>query len=48
VNKIRREELCEEGGQDVGEEDGGFGDIGTHEIESGRENNHVGDIIDET
>lgn len=34
-------------GNDIGEEDGAFGDVGTDQVESGCQKNHVEDVIDE-
>jgi hypothetical protein len=37
----------EERGKDICEEDNGFGECWADEVESGREDNNVGDIVDE-
>lgn len=40
-------ELRQERGDDVAEEDDAFGDVGADEVEGGREDDNVEDIVDE-
>lgn len=46
MDKVRCDQLGEERGNDIGEEDDAFGD-GTDEVLGGGEDDHVEDIIDE-
>lgn len=47
MDKVWSDELCEEGWQDIGEEDDGFGREGADEIEGCGEDDHVEDVVDE-
>ena len=45
MDEVRRYELGDEGGEDVGEEDDGFRDAGTDEVECRGEDYYVENII---
>lgn len=45
MDKVRRYELGDERGKDVGEEDDGFGDAGTDEVECCGEDYYVEDVV---
>ncbi|KZL75238.1 hypothetical protein CT0861_11293 [Colletotrichum tofieldiae] len=47
VDVVGRDELREEGGEDVGEEDDAFRDRGPDEVLGGGEDDHVEDVVDE-
>lgn len=47
MDEIWRNELGDEGGHDIGEEDDAFGNIWADEVEGGGENYHVEDVVDE-
>jgi hypothetical protein len=47
VDKVRRDQLGQEGGQHVGEEHDALGDGGADEVLGGREEEDVEDVVDE-
>lgn len=46
MDKVWCHQFHEEGGDNVGEEDDGFGDGGANEIEGGGEDDYVEDVVD--
>jgi hypothetical protein len=48
VNHIWKEEFCEEGWHDIGEEDDTFRDGRANEVEGARQDDDVENVIDET
>jgi len=48
VDKVGGDELGEEGGDHVREEDDAFGDLGADEVEGGGKDDYVEDIVDKT
>lgn len=47
MNKIWSDELREKGRYHVCEQDDGFGDVGTNEVERGGEDDDIGHIVNE-
>lgn len=47
MDEVWSEQLRDEGGNDIGEQDHAFRNTGADEIERSREDNHVEDIVDE-
>ena len=47
MDEVRRNELREKRGEDIGEEDEAFGNGGTDEVDGCREDDNVGDIVDD-
>ena len=47
MDEVRQDELGKEPGEDIAEEDEGFGRCGGDEIEGGGEENYIEDVVDE-
>lgn len=47
MDEVGCDELGEEGGEDVGEEDDAFGDVASDEVLGGGEDYDVEDVVDE-
>lgn len=45
MDEVWRKEFREEGGHDISEEDNALGDVGTDEVEGGREDDDIDDIV---